>query len=151
MHGAVHREPAREQMLEVDTQYVNCCEDDTRFKCLYRVFDAVESNIDTHRQFTPTDELLECLRQNDGPSYVVILDEVNQLEDKRLPYDLNRIRDLELILISNSERELFAEIEPGALYEQYEQEVQDPLSKHVIRNHLHNLQHYNLIVAEGQT
>jgi len=48
------------------------------------------------------------LRDYDGPPYVVILDEVDQLEDTDVLYDLRRIRNLELLFISNEVTELFA-------------------------------------------
>lgn len=101
----------REQVLDIDTSYVNCWEDYSRFKALYRILDGVENTIDIHRQSTATDELLERLRAREGATYVVILDEVDQLEDKDLLYDLHRIRGLEMILVSNSEQDLFMDLD----------------------------------------
>lgn len=87
---------------------MNCWEDYSRFKTLYRLIDGIQQTATIHRQSTPTDHLLERLREYDGPPYVVILDEVDQLEDKSLLYDLYRIRNLSLILIANSEQDLFS-------------------------------------------
>lgn len=84
----------REAVVEVNTQYVNCWENHTRFKTLYRILEGVGDTYDVHRRSTPTDELLERLRDYDGPHYVVILDEVDQLQDKELLYDLYRMQNL---------------------------------------------------------
>jgi len=103
-------EQLREAVVDVNTQYVNCWEDYNRFKTLYRLLDGIQQTTTIHRQSTPTDELLERLRDYDGPPYVVILDEVDQLEDKSLLYDLYRVRNLTMILIANNEKDLFTNI-----------------------------------------
>jgi orc1/cdc6 family replication initiation protein len=104
-------EQLRETVVDIDVQYVNCWEDYTRFKTLYRILDGVESTIDIHRQSTPKDELLERLRQHSGPPYVVVLDEVDQLEDKSLLYDLYRMQNLTMILIANREEDVFSRLD----------------------------------------
>lgn len=71
-------------------------------KALHRLLDGIDSTVDVHRQSTPKDVLLERLRENDDTPYVVILDEVDQLEDKSLLYDLYRIPHLTMILISET-------------------------------------------------
>jgi orc1/cdc6 family replication initiation protein len=98
------------EVVNIDTQYVNCWEDYTRFKTLYRVLEGVDASFDIHRQSTPRDELLERLRNVINDPYAVILDEVDQLQDKKVLYDLYRINGLSLVLIANSDEELFAEI-----------------------------------------
>jgi orc1/cdc6 family replication initiation protein len=100
-------EQLHESVLDLNSQYVNCWEDYSRFKTLYRILEGLDRTLNVHRQSTPKDELLERLRGYDGPPYVVILDEVDQLEDKRVLYELNRTKDLTLILIANEEQELF--------------------------------------------
>lgn len=97
----------RETVINLTTQYVNCWEDYSRFKILYRILDGIDRTLDVHRQSTPTDELLDRLRDYDGPPYVVILDEVDQLEDKRVLYELYRTHGLTMILIANREADLF--------------------------------------------
>jgi len=101
----------RENALDVDHQYVNCWEDYSRFKTLYRLLDGIGKTIDIHRQSTPKDVLLERLRKYSATQYVVILDEVDQLEDKSLLYDLYRIQNLTMILIANREEDLFASLD----------------------------------------
>lgn len=104
-------EQLRENVVALNHQYVNCWEDHNRFKTLYRILDGVASTINIHRQSTPRDELLERLRDYDGPQYIVILDEVDQLQDKSLLYDLYRMRNLTMILIANREEDVFAQLD----------------------------------------
>lgn len=104
-------ERLREAVLELNHQYVNCWEDHNRFKTLYRLLEGINGTFDVHRQSTPRDVLLDRLREYDGPPYVVILDEVDQLADKSLLYDLYRIPTLTMILIANEEQALFAPLD----------------------------------------
>jgi len=99
-----------ENLININTQYVNCWEDYSRFKTLYRLLEGIDKTLDIHRQSTPTDELLERLQNYDGAPYVVILDEVDQLEDKNLLYDLYRTKSLTMILVANHEEEFFSQL-----------------------------------------
>lgn len=101
----------REEVLDIEYQYVNCWESTTRFRTLYSLLDGIGATIDIHRQSTPTDVLLDRLRDYDGPPYVAILDECDQLEDKDLLYELYRIPNLTLLIVSNREEELFAPLD----------------------------------------
>ena len=101
----------REEVLDINIQHVNCWEDHTRFRTLHRILDGIDQTTDIHRSSTPKDELLERIRDYDGPQYVVILDEVDQLEDKDLLYDLYRIPNLSLILIANDDAEIFMDLD----------------------------------------
>lgn len=101
----------RREVVDLHTQYVNCWEDYTHFKTLYRVLEGVNQAFDVHRKSTPRDELLDRLRDALDEPYVVVLDEVDQLEDKGVLYDLHRVRGLSLVLIANDEREVFADLE----------------------------------------
>ena len=98
----------REAVLDLNSQYVNCWQDYTRFRALYRILEALGSTADIHRQSTPTDALLERLETYQGPQFVVILDEVDQLQDEDLLYDLYRTSRISMVLIANREEELFA-------------------------------------------
>ncbi|WP_433629603.1 Cdc6/Cdc18 family protein [Halomicrococcus sp. NG-SE-24] len=104
-------EQLREAVVSLNYQYVNCWEDHSRFKALYRLLDGVSQTVDIHRQSTPKDVLLERLRDAGDTPYVVILDEVDQLEDKSLLYDLYRIPHLTMILIANNEEGLFTSMD----------------------------------------
>jgi len=98
----------RQENLDIEGVYVNCWEDHTRFQALYRILDEIDRTVDIHRQSTPRDVLLERLREHDASPCVVIFDEVDQLEEKRMLYDLNDMPQFSLILIVNQEQELFA-------------------------------------------
>lgn len=104
-------EKLQKEVVGLDTQYVNCWEDHTRFKTLYRILDGINRTLDVHRQSTPKDELLERLREYDGSHYVVILDEVDQLQDKKLLYELYRLADLTMVLIANREEDVFSTLD----------------------------------------
>ena len=101
----------REVVLDLNYQYVNCWQDYTRFRALYRILEAIGPTVDIHRQSTPTDALLERLDAYDGPEFVVILDEVDQLQDHDLLYDLYRTVGVSMILIANREEDLFARLD----------------------------------------
>jgi len=97
----------RETIVNLDHQYVNCWEDYSRFKLLYRVLEGIDRTLNIHRQSTPRDELLDRLRDYDGNHYVVILDEVDQLQDKDVLYDLYRTQNLTMVMIANREEDVF--------------------------------------------
>ena len=101
-------EQLREQHLDVASQYVNCWQNYSRFRALYRVLEGLGKTVDIHRQSTPHDELLERLRQYDGPPCVVVLDEADQLESADVLYDLHALSNFSLVLIANREADLFA-------------------------------------------
>ncbi len=98
----------RDAAVDVERQYVNCWQDYTRFRALYRVLEGVGRAADVHRGSTATDELIERLREYDGPPYVVVLDEADQLEDESVIYDLYRTRGVSTVLVANREEEFFA-------------------------------------------
>ena len=101
----------RREVVDIHTQYVNCWEDYTRFKSFYRLLEEVDSAFDVHRQSTPQDELADRLRNAIDNPYVAILDEVDQLTEKQTLYELHRIRGLSLVLVANTEEELFADLD----------------------------------------
>lgn len=100
----------REAILDIEHACINCW-GHSRFQTFYAILDDVGPTADIHRQSTPTDVLLERLREYDGPPYVVILDEIDQHEDLDILYDLQGITNLELVLIANREEELFAQLD----------------------------------------
>jgi orc1/cdc6 family replication initiation protein len=104
-------EQLRENVVALNYQYVNCWEDHTRFKTLYRLLNGIDKAFDIHRQSTPRDEMVERLREYDGPPYVVILDEVDQLQDKSLLYDLYRLSNLTMVLVTNREEDVFSDLD----------------------------------------
>ena len=81
-------EQLREAVIDIRTQYVNCWQNYSRYRVLYRILEGLDRTIDIHRQSTPTDVLLERVQDYDGPPYVVVLDEVDQLEENGVLNDL---------------------------------------------------------------
>nr|WP_303647863.1 AAA family ATPase [Haloarchaeobius amylolyticus] len=81
-------EKLRENVLDINTQYVNCWQDYSRYRVLYRILEGINQTVDIQRQSTPKDELSTRLRDYEGPQYVIILDEVDQLQDSKVLYDL---------------------------------------------------------------
>ena len=101
----------RQNNLDVESIYINCWNDHTRFQVLNDLLEEVQNTVDIHRQSTPHDVLLDRLRDHDGPPCVVTLDEVDQLEDKKLLYELNQMRGFSLVLIANDRDELLAKVD----------------------------------------
>lgn len=101
----------RKQVGDVQTHYVNCWENYTRYRVLMEVLAGPGRSYDIHRSSNATDELLHRIQKYDGPPYGVILDEVDQLKETEILYDLYRSREITMILIANREEELFAKSE----------------------------------------
>ncbi|AKH96833.1 Cdc6/Cdc18 family protein [Halanaeroarchaeum sulfurireducens] len=99
----------RERVLDVDTQYVNCWSDYTRYRVLFRILDGIDS-AEAIRNHSSASDLLERLRATDTP-VVVILDEVDQLAEPTVLYDLYELPHVEMILIANGEAEVLAGID----------------------------------------
>lgn len=88
----------------VVTAYINCWADSTTFKILYTILRGFGSFI--HRKGTPTDELLDTFRNKvKGKNCLIILDEIDQLEEDKILYDLVE-EGVALIMISNRETAL---------------------------------------------
>lgn len=102
-------ERLREQVLDVTSQYVNCWRRHSAFRTLQRVLEGIDRDVGVHRESTALDTLVDRLREYDGPPCVVILDEADQLDDKRVLYDLHELPQFSLVLICNREEALFAE------------------------------------------
>ncbi|GKZ15381.1 Cdc6/Cdc18 family protein [Haladaptatus sp. T7] len=122
-------ERLRENVLDIDRQYVNCWQDYTRFQVLYRILEGIGKTVNIHRRSTPKDELLDRLQRYDGPQFIVILDEVDQLEDKSVLYDLYRMPTISMVLITNREDELFSHLD-GRLASRLRTCVRVPFEKY---------------------
>lgn len=95
-----------EWLLSIDTQYVDCWQHSSRFRVLYKLLEGLDRAYDIHRS-TPRDELLRRLDERADP-YVVVLDEVDQLEDIGLLRELFGIQSLTTVLISNRRQDVLA-------------------------------------------
>ncbi|OYR44022.1 MULTISPECIES: Cdc6/Cdc18 family protein [unclassified Halorubrum] len=133
-------ERLREEVLDVEATYVNCWRNYSRFRTLYQILDDIGATIDIHRQSTPHDKLIERLQQYDGPRTVVILDEVDQLEDPSLIYDLHSMEQFAVICIANKEEELFSRVDDRLVSRLRS-------SEHVRMDKYHNEQLYDILSA----
>jgi orc1/cdc6 family replication initiation protein len=133
-------ERLREEVLGVEATYVNCWRNYTRFRALYQILDDLGETIDIHRQSTPHDELVDRLQQYDGPRSVIILDEVDQLEDPRLIYDLHSLPQFAIICIANKEEELFSRVDDRLV-------SRLRASEHVRMDKYHDEQLYDILRA----
>ena len=87
----------------VFSAYINCWLYPSRFKILYNILQSL-GHLFIHRKGTPTDELLDLLRQKlKNRSCIIILDEADQLEDDKILYDLVETPGICIIIIANSE------------------------------------------------
>lgn len=136
-------ERLREEVLDVETTYVNCWRNYTRFRTLYQILDDLGKTIDIHRQSTPHDELVERLQQYDGEHTVVILDEVDQLEDPSILYDLHSLSQFAVICIANTEEELFSRVDDRLV-------SRLRASEHVRMDKYHNDQLYDILAARAK-
>lgn len=100
-----------EEVGDVTVEHVSCWEHYTRFKILYRALEGLNRSFDIHRQSTPRDELIDRLRDAIDQPYVLILDEVDQLDDTKVLYDLYRTPGLSLVLIANDDERVFARLD----------------------------------------
>jgi len=136
-------ERLREEVLDVEAIYVNCWRNYTRFRTLYQILDNLGATIDIHRQSTPHDELVDRLQQHDGPRTVVILDEVDQLEDPSVIYDLHSLPQFAIICIANKEEELFSRVDDRLVSRLRS-------SEHVRMGKYHDEQLYNILSARAK-
>lgn len=84
--------------------YINCWSYSTRFNILYTLLQEMGEILSVHRKGTPVDELLAILeRKVAKKTAVIILDEIDQLEDDRVLYDLVQHANVCLLLIGNHE------------------------------------------------
>ena len=136
-------ERLREEVLETETTYVNCWRNYTRFRTLYQILDDIGPTIDIHRQSTPHDELIDRLQQFDGPRTVIILDEVDQLEDPSLLYDLHSLPQFAIICIANDEEQLFSRVDDRLVSRLRS-------SEHVRMDKYHDEQLYDILHARAK-
>ena len=136
-------ERLREEVLDVQTTYVNCWRNYTRFRTLYQILDSLGTTIDIHRQSTPHDELVDRLQQYEGPRTVVILDEVDQLEDPSIIYDLHSLSQFAIICIANKEEELFSRVDDRLVSRLRS-------SEHVQMDKYHDEQLYDVLSARAK-
>jgi cell division control protein 6 len=99
----------KEQVLDVHTTHVDCWLHPNDFRVLYKLLENLGTTYDIHRS-TPLDELLDRLRAIEKP-YLVVLDEVDQIDDPTLLRQLYGIPQITMILVTNHERDLFSPLD----------------------------------------
>jgi orc1/cdc6 family replication initiation protein len=100
----------QENALGIETAIVNCWQNHSSYRALFSILEHLGRTVDVHRQSTPQDVLVDRLREYDDDC-VVVLDEADQLDDKRIIYDLRQLSQFTLILIANREEELFGDVD----------------------------------------
>jgi len=99
----------RREVLEVPTAYVNCWKEYTRSGVLDRAAkDLVDAAVSKK---APARELLDTIQSGLNSPSVIILDEVDQLQDKNILYDFHSISGLAFICIANREVDLLASLD----------------------------------------
>jgi len=99
----------RREVLDVPYAYVNCWEDYTRNAVLDKVAtDLVGSAVP---RSASNNELMKRIKRGHNGPGVVILDEVDQLRETSVLYDLHEIRGLSWIGIANDEIDLLADLD----------------------------------------
>ncbi|WP_253739136.1 Cdc6/Cdc18 family protein [Halohasta salina] len=101
----------KQEVLDLHIHYINCWQNYSRFRVLYRILEGLGKTVDIHRQSTPHDELIERLQTYSDSHSVVILDEADQLQDTAILYDLHQLPHISMILIANREAELLARVD----------------------------------------
>ncbi len=83
--------------------YVNCWKTATRFNILYEIAQQAGLAASVHRKGTPVDEIISALEKIlRERSCAVVLDEVDQIEEDKVLYDLLSMPNTCLIMISNN-------------------------------------------------
>ncbi len=101
----------QEEILDIKIQYVNCWQHYNRYRVLYKLLQGINKSLDIHRQSTPKDELIERLHSFDEMPYLIILDEADQLETKKVLYDISTHPNTTTIIITNQRSQFFTDID----------------------------------------
>lgn len=99
----------KEQVLDVHTAHVDCWLHPNDFRILYKLLEGLGDTYDIHRS-TPLDELLQRLGSVEKP-YLVVLDEIDQIDNPDLLRRLYSIPAITMILVTNHERDLFTPLD----------------------------------------
>ncbi|WP_336003387.1 Cdc6/Cdc18 family protein [Halorientalis halophila] len=99
----------QEQVLDVESHYIDCWQHSNRFRVLYKILEGVGTSYDVHRS-TPLDEMVSRIEAVDSP-YLLVLDEVDQLEDKGVLRKLYPMPHITMVLIANRKREVTASLD----------------------------------------
>jgi cell division control protein 6 len=101
----------REEAPHVRRQYINCWEHFATTAILYQLAAGVGKAADIRPDTVSHDELLRRVRDADEYAYVVVLDEVDQIEEPQLLYQLYRMPHVHTIYIANEEHAFFTRLD----------------------------------------
>jgi len=101
----------RKNTAEMHSHHVDCWVRRTRSAVLYDMLDGVNRATTVHRKSTPPDELRDHLEDTIDMPYVVVLDEVDQLEDTDVIHDLYETSGLTMLLVTDRVEEVFADMD----------------------------------------
>jgi len=101
----------QQEVLDLHVHYINCWQNYSRFRVLYRILEGLGKTVNIHRQSTPHDELIDRVQSHDDAYSIVILDEADQLQDTAVLYDLHQLQNTSMILIANREEELLGQVD----------------------------------------
>jgi orc1/cdc6 family replication initiation protein len=102
----------RGAVLDLDATRVNCWSDHSRFDVLHKLLE--ETGAPTHdlrRDRTPREDMLHRFQEHVDGQCVVVLDEVDQLDDEDLLYDLFRTDGVSLVFIANRREDVFGDLD----------------------------------------
>jgi len=91
--------------------YINCWDHYATSALLYELAAGVDAVADVRRGAVPHDELLGRIRERDDVAYVVVLDEVDQVEEPRVLAQLHRMPHVHCIHIANDEDAFFGRLD----------------------------------------
>ena len=84
------------------TAYVNCWANPSAFGMLYAALNSLGAGLGVHRQGVPVDELFDRVAAAiKGKPAVLVIDEVDQLQEEDVLYNLLRFENAALVLIVN--------------------------------------------------
>ncbi|HDH41098.1 MAG TPA: AAA family ATPase [Candidatus Altiarchaeales archaeon] len=83
--------------------YINCWKVATRFNILYEISQQMGLGARIHRKGTPLDEILSVLEKRTSEKRcIIVLDEVDQIEEDKVLYDILSLPGACLVMISNN-------------------------------------------------
>ena len=100
----------QQQAPSTDTKYIDCWRNHRPKQFLQHVIDGIDTPTITHPNATSHAEYFQHVREHDRP-YVVILDEVDQLDDSSLLPRLLDVPHVSVVLIANREETFLASVD----------------------------------------
>lgn len=100
-----------EERPAANRQYINCWDHYNTSAVLYELAAGVGAVADVRRGTVAHDELIGRVREADDCAYIVVLDEVDQIEAPQVLYQLHRLGHVYCIYICNDEDAFFSQLD----------------------------------------